>query len=75
MGVSRLLTDGGGGKKAPLPNICHTDPTTRKLGTLIPYLNKIKKIYKSRDTHLEFYWHQHFLTGNQQILLYQEMQI
>ena len=45
------------------------------LGTVIPYLKKIQKLYESRDTPLEFCWHQHFFTGNQQILLYQEIQI
>ena len=39
------------------------------------YLKKIQKIYKSRDTILEFCWHQHFLTGNQQFLLYLEIQV
>ena len=53
---SGLLTDGRGGKKAPLPKICHTYPTTIKLGTVIPYPRKIKKIYESRDTPLD----QHF---------------
>ena len=33
------------------------------------------KIYKSRDTSLEFCWHQHFFTKNQQILLHQDIQI
>ena len=65
----------GGGKKAPLPKICHTCPTSMKLGTVIPYLKKIQKIYQSRGTRPDFCWHQHFLTGNQQILLYQEIQI
>ena len=46
-----------------------------KLGTVIPYLKNIQKIYKSRDTPPEFCWHQHFSTGNQQFLLYQEIQI
>ena len=50
-----------GGKKAPLPKICHTYPTMIKLGALIPYLKKIQKTYKSRDTPLEFCWYQHFL--------------
>ena len=27
---------------------------------VIPYLNKIQKIYESRDSLLEFCWHQHF---------------
>ena len=38
----------------PVPKICHTYPTMMKLGTVIPYLRKIQKIYKSRDTSLEF---------------------
>ena len=46
-----------------------------KLGTVIPYLRKIQKIYKPRDTSLEFCWHQHFFTKNQQILLHQDIQI
>ena len=35
----------------------------------------LKNIYISHDTPLEFYWHQHFFTENQQILLYQEIQV
>ena len=58
-----------------LPKTCHTYPTMMKLGTVILYPRKIQKIYESRDTLLEFCWHQHFFTGNQQILLYQEIQI
>ena len=34
---------GGGAKKPPLPKICHRYPTMMKLGTVIPYLKKIKK--------------------------------
>ena len=41
-------------KGPPLPKICHTYPTTMKLGTVIPYPKKIQKIYESRDTPLEF---------------------
>ena len=63
-GCSRI---GEGGKKVPLPKICHTYPTMMKLGTVIPYLKKIQEIYESRDTPPEFCWHQHFFTGNQQI--------
>ena len=51
---------GGGGvrEKVPLRKICHTCPTTTmiKLGTVIPYLMKTQKIYKSRDKSLEFCW-------------------
>ena len=53
-----------GGKKAPLPKNCHTYPTMMKLGTVIPNLKKIQKIYASA-----------FFKQNQQILLYQERQI
>ena len=73
---SGLLKDEGGiVKKSPFPKICHTYPTMMKLGTVIPYLKKFQKLYESRDTPLEFCWHQHFFTGNQQILLHQEIQI
>ena len=34
------------GKKAPLPKICYTYPTIMKLGTVIPCLKKIEKIYE-----------------------------
>ena len=72
---SGLLTDGGEGQKGPLPKICHRYLTLMKLGTVTPYLKKIQKIYESRDTIPEFCWHEHFFTGNQQFLLYQEIQI
>ena len=51
---------GGGAKRPPLPNICHTYPTMIKLGTVIPYLKEIQKLYESRDTTPDFCWHQHF---------------
>ena len=74
-GAAKGLGGGGGGEfLTPLPKICHTHPTTIKLGRVIPYLRKTQKIYKSRDTSLDFYWHQHFFTRNQQILLHQEIQ-
>ena len=38
------------GWKAPLSKICHTYPTSMKLGKVIPYLRKIEKICASRDT-------------------------
>ena len=54
-GATHGLAGGwGGGKKASLPKICYTYPTVMKLGTDIPYLKKIRKIYQSRDTALEF---------------------
>ena len=65
----------GGVGRPPLPKIWHTYSKMMKLGTVITYLKKIQKIYESCDTHPEFCWHQHFFTRNQQILLYQEIQI
>ena len=65
----------GGAKRPPLPKICDTYPTMMKLDTVTPYLEKIQKIYESRDTLSEFCRHQHFFTGNQQILLSQEIYI
>ena len=44
----------GGSFLAPLPKIRHRYPTMMKLGTIIPYLRKIQKMYKSRDTSYEF---------------------
>ena len=58
-----------------LPKIRHTYPTMMKLGTVIPYLRKTQKMYKSRDTSLEFCQHQHFFIRNQEILLHQEIQV
>ena len=40
------------GKKSSLPKISHTYPTTMKLGTFVPYVKKIQKIYEPRDNHL-----------------------
>ena len=74
-GASHRWVGDGGGKGFPLPKICHTYPAMMKLGTVIPYLRRICKIYESRDNPLEFCWHQHFYIENQQILLYQEIQI
>ena len=44
----------GVAKRPPLPKICYTYPTMMKLGTVIPYPKKIKKIYEPRDTPLDF---------------------
>ena len=35
----------------------------------------MQKTYKSSDTPLDFHWHLHFFTGNQQLLLCQEKQL
>ena len=51
-GCSRM--GGGAGKKSPLPKICRTYPTMMKLGTVIPYLKKLQKLYESHDTLLGF---------------------
>ena len=67
---------GGGRQKTPLLKICHTYPTMIKLlGTVISYLKKIQK-------NIWITWHtlwvlltSAFFTKNQQILLYQKMQI
>ena len=75
-GCSRIREGGGRGQKGRLPKICHTYSTMMKLGTVVPYLNKIQKIYKSRDSLYEFScWYQHFFTRNQQVLLFKEIQI
>ena len=48
-------------KRSPsLKSVTH--PAMMKLDTVIPYLKKIQKIYKSRDTPLEFCWPKHFLS-------------
>ena len=39
-------------QKGPLPKICHTYSTMMKLGTVIPYLKKIQKLFESSDTSL-----------------------
>ena len=45
---SGLLKDGGSQKGTPLPKICLTYPTVMKLGTVIPYLKKIQRVYEPR---------------------------
>ena len=47
-GCSRM----DGGQKGPLAKICQIYATMMKLGTVIPYLKKIQKIYESRVTPL-----------------------
>ena len=64
----RLLMDWRGGGIS-----CNNEMIT--LGTVVPYPKKIQKIYKSHDTPFAFSWHEYLFTENQQILLYQEMQI
>ena len=71
-GCSRM----GGGKKAPtsLKSVTHMLQWWN-LAQLYLTQRRSKK-YMNHVTHpLEFCWHQHFFTANQQILLYQEVQI
>ena len=57
---SGLLMDGGGEgggagcRKALFSKICHAYAAMMKLGTLIPYQEKIQKIYKSWDASINF---------------------
>ena len=44
MAFLRLLTDGRERPPLPFPKICQTYRTIMKLGTLITYLKKIKKV-------------------------------
>ena len=60
---------------SPIPKISRTYTTTIKLVTVIPCLQKIKK-YMNQVTHtMSSADISIFLTGNQQILIYQEIQI
>ena len=45
---------GDGRQKYPPSPKPATHPTIKKFGIVIPYLKKIKKIHKSRETPLEF---------------------
>ena len=51
----------------PLPKICHTYPTIMKLGSK-KYTNHVTHLLRSADSNI-------FFTRNQQILLYEEIQI
>ena len=64
-----------GAQSFALRKTCHAYPRVMKLRTVTSYIKKIQKTYKSRDTSLEFCWHQYFSIGNQQVLLYQEILI
>ena len=52
-----------------------TYPAITNVGTIIPFLKKIQKIYESRDIPLSFSHISIFFNGNQQNLLYQEIPI
>ena len=64
----------GGLKKSTFHKTCHAYPTMQDL-TVIPYLKKMKKIHKSRDTNLKLCCHHHFFSRNRQLLLHREIQI
>ena len=70
-GRSRM---GGGAKRLPsLKSVTHILQRWTWHSYTLP--KEDKKIYESRDTPLEFCWHQHFFIGNQQVFLYQKIQI
>ena len=54
MGLLGAAHGWGGGKKKTLSKICHIHATMIKLLTVIPYLNKIQKKYKSLDILIKF---------------------
>ena len=74
-GLFRAAHGWSGGKKTPLPKICHTYPVTMKLGTVIRYLKKIQRLLNHMTHPLSSSDISTFFTGNQPILLYQEIQI
>ena len=74
-GVFRAAHGWSGGKKTRLPKICHTYPITMKLGTVIRYLKKIQRLLNHMTHPLSSADISAFFTGNQPILLYQEIQI
>ena len=75
MGLFGTAHGWGGEQKVPtLKPVTHH--TMMKFGTVLPYHKKLYiYIYESRDTPLAFCWYQHFFTGNQLILLYEEIQL
>ena len=58
-------------KRPTLSKTCHPYPWH---SYILPKKDPPKK-YKSSETPLEFYWHQHFFSEKQQLLLYQERHI
>ena len=54
MGIFGAAHRWEGGKKALLRKICYAYSTMIKLGTVIPYLKKLQKIYESREEPLKF---------------------
>ena len=71
-GCSRI----GVSKKAPPhPKIYHIFSYNNETWHNYTLPKEFQKMYESRDRLLEFCWHQHFFTGNQQLLSYQKIQI
>ena len=69
-----LLIDLWGGKKGTsLKSVAHILHWWNL--AVITYLKKVQKIHRSCETLPEFCWHQPFFTGNQQFLVYQQMQV
>ena len=65
----------GRGQKSLLPKICHIYPAMMKLGTITLYLKKVQKLFDHLAYPLSSADINIFFTGNQQILLYQEIHI
>ena len=56
LGSLHELGGRGGVAEIPsLPKMCYAYSTTMELGTAIPYIKKIQRIYESHDTHFNFY--------------------
>ena len=62
-------------KKDPLSKIYQIYLAMIKLGTIIPYLKKTRKIYESHGTPLSFCGCQHLSTRKTPILPYQKTNI
>ena len=54
-GYSKLAKSSPLSQIQPIIQFCLIYPTTMKLGTVIPYLKKIEKIYESHDTTLDIF--------------------
>ena len=58
MDLSELLMvegKGWGAKRSPPSKVCYTYSTMMKVGTVIPYLIKVQKIYESRKKYFEVF--------------------
>ena len=73
MGVSGLLTDGE--EKGNKFLTCKMSLISYNEELCTVTLKRKKKKYESHDATLESFWHQHFFNRNQQLLIYQKIQI